>query len=90
MKKYFIKKIFVGDLWQGFNTGAILLYIVAFILRLIDNDECFKAARIILALDIILWFFKALKAYTFLRQLGPKFYMIREMVNLKINLNSFF
>ncbi|RNA09709.1 transient receptor potential cation channel subfamily M member 3 isoform X26 [Brachionus plicatilis] len=80
MKKYFIKKIFGGDFWQKINTSAILLYLVAFILRFIDNDQCYKAARIILALDILLWFLKFLKAYTLLRQLGPKFYVIVEML----------
>ncbi|CAF0980027.1 unnamed protein product [Brachionus calyciflorus] len=80
MKKYYIINTLIGDFWENINIGAILLYLVAFILRFIKDDQCFKAARIIMAVDIILWFFKSLKAYTFLRQLGPKLYMIREML----------
>lgn len=83
MKKRFVRKILIGDLWQGINTLAIILFLIAFVLRLIENEDCFKTAKIILAFDVILWFIKFLKAYTFLRQLGPKFYMIREMVYLK-------
>ena len=49
------------------------------ILRFIPNRQCFLAARIILSLDIIVWFVKSLKAYWFIRKLGPLLVMIERM-----------
>ena len=50
------------------------------ILRFIPNDSCYLAARIIMCLDIILWFLKSLYTYKFLRSVGPKLYMIKKML----------
>lgn len=58
---------------------AIFLYYVGMILRFIPNSQCFLAARIILSIDIIVWFVKSLKAYWFIRKLGPLLVMIERM-----------
>jgi transient receptor potential cation channel subfamily M protein 2 len=42
--------------------------------------ECYLVARIILSLDILLWFFRSLHSYSFIRSLGPKIVMIKEMM----------
>ena len=51
------------------------------ILRFIPNSyECYLAARILFSLDIIVWYIKALRFYSVIRNLGPKLVMIKKMV----------
>lgn len=75
-------KLFVSDFWNLIDDIALLLFIVGVGLRFIPDYNCYLAARIILCIDIIFWFFKSLYAYTFLRNLGPKLFMIKQMVLL--------
>jgi hypothetical protein len=60
---------------------ALFFFFVGMVLRFIPSYQCYQAARIILCLDLILWYFKMLYAYTFLRKVGPKLYMIRKMAS---------
>ena len=47
----------------------------------------YKFKRIILSLDIILWYLKLLYSYTVFQRIGPKIYMITKMVHVN-SLNS--
>ena len=59
---------------------ASIGFIIGIILRFIpDNYNCYLASRIILSLDIIIWFFQMLHAYSVVRYLGPKLFMIMKM-----------
>lgn len=73
-------KLFIFDLWNIVYLAAIFLFITGMILRLIPNrPDCFKASRIILSLDIILWFFNYLQTYTSVKFMGPKLIMMQKM-----------
>ncbi len=67
--------------WNQLDLLAILLFYVGFILRFIPATDCFCAARIILSLDLALWYVRTLDIFTAVKQLGPKLVMIGEMVN---------
>ena len=57
---------------------SLLAFITAVVLRFFD--ETFEAARIILALDIVLFVVRSLQIFSVNRLLGPKLVMIRKMV----------
>jgi len=43
-------------------------------------NQCFCAARIILAIDLSLWYIRILDIFAAVKRLGPKLVMIGEMV----------
>ena len=60
---------------------AILLFIAVYVFRFIPNSyDCYLTARILLSIDIILWFIKSLHTYTCFRIMGPKLIMINRMM----------
>lgn len=59
---------------------AFGLYFIALILRFIPNTECYRAARIIFCLDLIVWYIKSLAFYYVFRFMGPKLVMIKRML----------
>ena len=54
---------------------------MGFTLRLLPSSECFCAARIILSVDLTIWFIRSLDIFAAVKQLGPKLVMIGEMVS---------
>jgi hypothetical protein len=62
------------------KLAALFFFYVGIVLRFSPCDNCYQAARIILCLDLILWYFKILFGYTFLKKVGPKLFMIKQMV----------
>ena len=58
---------------------AFVLFFVAIVLRFIPDDDCYKAARVILCIDLIFWFVKSLKAYWSVKLLGPMLVLIENM-----------
>ena len=46
-----------------------------------NQPSVFKASRIILAFDLEIWFLRSLKFVIALKFLGPKLFMLRNMVN---------
>jgi hypothetical protein len=74
-------KDFFFDVWNAIEFVSIVIFLIGEILRFVpNNDNCYAAARIIISIDVILWFFKSLYTYVFLKSLGPKLYMIAKMV----------
>jgi len=63
-----------------FDAVAIFIFIIAEILRFIPDQNCYLAARILLCINIILWFIKSMYVYKILRSVGPKFFMIQRML----------
>ncbi|CAF2970713.1 unnamed protein product [Rotaria sp. Silwood2] len=68
------------NFWNELDILAIVVFFVGFILRFLPTVECFCAARIILSVDLAIWFIRSLSMFTALKQLGPKLVMIGEMV----------
>ena len=78
-------KIFAyfGVFWNQMDVVAILLFFVAFILRFLPINYGFCAARIILAVDLSIWYIRTLDMFSAIKRLGPKLVMIGEMVNIR-------
>jgi transient receptor potential cation channel subfamily M protein 2 len=66
--------------WNKLDVLAISLFIIAFILRFWPTSQCFCAARIILAVDLSIWYIRILDIFAAVKRLGPKLVMIGEMV----------
>ncbi|CAF0919426.1 unnamed protein product [Brachionus calyciflorus] len=72
---------FFTDIWNIVELGSILLFTIGTVLRFFPNLNMYLAARIILSIDILFWFFRSLQGYSVIRSLGPKLVMIRRMLN---------
>jgi transient receptor potential cation channel subfamily M protein 2 len=67
--------------WNKLDMLSVILFYLAIILRYIPSSDCFCGARIILAVDLSMWFIRTLDLFSAVKQLGPKLVMIGEMVN---------
>ncbi|CAF5087815.1 unnamed protein product, partial [Rotaria sp. Silwood1] len=67
--------------WNKLDALAIVLFFIGFTLRFIPITECYCAARIVLSVDLTLWFMRTLDMFAAVKRLGPKLIMIGEMVN---------
>lgn len=73
-------KLFFDDMGNVIEVGASIGFIIGIILRFIPNNyNCYLASRIILSIDISVWFTKTLDTYMIIKQLGPKLVMIVRM-----------
>ncbi|CAF0806293.1 unnamed protein product [Adineta ricciae] len=71
---------YIDIFWNKLDVLAILLFFIAFVLRFIPVSECFCTARIILAIDLSIWYIRTLDTFSAVKRLGPKLVMIGEMV----------
>jgi len=67
--------------WNKLDVLAIVLFFIGFSLRFINSGECFCAARIVLSVDLAIWFIRSLDIFAAVKRLGPKLVMIGEMVH---------
>lgn len=67
--------------WNKLDVLAIVLFFVGFVLRFLPSSECFCAARIVLSIDLSIWFIRSLDIFAAVKRLGPKLVMIGEMVS---------
>ncbi|CAF4317460.1 unnamed protein product, partial [Adineta steineri] len=68
-------------IWNKLDVLAISLFFIAFVLRLLPINQCFCGARVLLALDLSIWYIRTLDMFSAIKRLGPKLVMIGEMVN---------
>ena len=68
--------------WNKMDVLSVLLFFVALILRYYPSKDCFCAARILLGIDLSIWYIRTLDIFSAIKQLGPKLVMIGEMVNI--------
>ncbi|CAF1270009.1 unnamed protein product [Rotaria sp. Silwood1] len=66
--------------WNKLDLLALFLFFLGFTLRIWPTKQCFCAARIILAVDLSLWYIRTLDMFAAVKRLGPKLVMIGEMV----------
>lgn len=71
---------YLSVFWNKLDALSVILYFLAFILRFIPSSDCFCAARILLAVDLSIWYIRTLDIFSAVKQLGPKLVMIGEMV----------
>jgi hypothetical protein len=57
--------------WNWITVISIVLFYAGITLRFIPNAKCFLAARVLLCIDIIVWYLNGLKAYRFVKSVGP-------------------
>ena len=84
---------YVTDIWNILDLITFVSYFVGLILRFIPVSiclECFYSARIILALNLMTFFFRVLHLFSVNPELGPKLVMIGRMVSLSTKLVSVF
>ncbi|CAF0751348.1 unnamed protein product [Adineta ricciae] len=67
--------------WNKLDVLAIVLFFIGFALRFVPISECFCAARIVLSVDLTIWFMRSLDIFAAVKRLGPKLVMIGEMVH---------
>lgn len=79
---------YFSEFWNQVDALAIVLFFIGFIFRFIPIAECFCAARIILSIDLAIWYIRSLSMFTAVKRLGPKLVMIGEMVYHSINFFS--
>ncbi|KAK2172373.1 hypothetical protein NP493_967g00038 [Ridgeia piscesae] len=75
---------YLRDLWNILDMGTMFIFLVGFLLHWIPTvttcTKCLEAARIILALDVMLFYLRALHIFSVHRRLGPKLVMIKNMM----------
>lgn len=72
--------VYFSVFWNKLDVLGISLFLIAFVLRFWPTNQCFCAARIILAVDLSLWYIRILDIFAAVKRLGPKLVMIGEMV----------
>ena len=73
----------VSDLWNLLDVVTLLTYAGGLVLRVMPVSlcgPCFYAARIVLAFNLMLFFFRILHMFAVHANLGPKLVMIYKMV----------
>ncbi|XP_055958034.1 transient receptor potential cation channel subfamily M member-like 2 [Patella vulgata] len=73
-------KLYLKDAWNKLDIITIILFLVGICLRLINNDQCFEAARVILCLDLVAFYVRLLHIFVVSSSLGPKLVMLRKMI----------
>jgi len=72
---------YLSIFWNKLDLLAVVLFFVGLILRYYPSSDCFCGARIILAIDLSIWYIRTLDMFSAIKRLGPKLVMIGEMVN---------
>ncbi|CAF3921870.1 unnamed protein product, partial [Rotaria sp. Silwood1] len=74
-------KVYLSIFWNKLDTLAIILFILGCILRFLPINQCFCFARIVLAIDLCIWYIRTLDIFSAIKRLGPKLVMIGEMIH---------
>ena len=73
--------VYFDVFWNKLDAIALILFYIGFTLRFLPYGQCFCAARIILAMDLTVWFIRSLDLFAAVKRLGPKLVMIESMVD---------
>lgn len=87
-------QVYFLDKWNYFDITILCFFTIGVILDLLGYYETVEVGRVFLAISLIAFFMRILKAFSALEELGPKVWMIASMVNtnyyvFKINGFSF-
>jgi hypothetical protein len=79
------KKIYnyINDQWNYLDITGCLFFIIAIFLRIVSffyGKDYFIAARIILCIDLFIWYMRVLHFFKNFKTLGPKLIMIENML----------
>ncbi|XP_021362499.1 transient receptor potential cation channel subfamily M member 2-like isoform X2 [Mizuhopecten yessoensis] len=70
---------YITDKWNVLDVVTIFFFVCGTILRFLPYDSTLEAARVILALNLITFFFRILHIFSVHKELGPKLVMIARM-----------
>ncbi|XP_050407123.1 transient receptor potential cation channel subfamily M member 1 isoform X2 [Patella vulgata] len=73
-------KTYWSDSWNKLDIFTLVLFIIGIILRIIPDAYTFEAARVILCLNLVFFYFRMLHIFFVNKHLGPKIQMISKMV----------
>ena len=78
----YLRKLYsyITDFWNLLDLLTIVLFIGGIVLQVQDCDACFESARIVLAINLMTFFFRILHILSVHKELGPKLVMIGRMV----------
>lgn len=71
---------YIKQNWNLIGIFAIVFFILVMILRFIPNSDCFRAARFIMAIDVILWYMKTFSTFWLFERLGSMLVIIENMI----------
>ncbi|CAH1774148.1 unnamed protein product [Owenia fusiformis] len=71
---------YIGDQWNIMDIGTLFLFLSGMILRSLPYEITFEVSRIVLAIDLMAFYFRLIHIFSVSRQLGPKLVMIRRMM----------
>ena len=78
-------KAYLSFVWNLFDILTAVLFILGYTLRLVTCSSCLHAARVVLCLDLILYWTRLLHIFSVHKQLGPKVVMIGKMASRNIS-----
>ncbi|CAF4998225.1 unnamed protein product, partial [Rotaria socialis] len=67
---------YFATVWNWIDLTAIVVYILGLVTRFIVREGFFAMSKILLCLDLIIWFLATLRIFTAFERLGPKLVMI--------------
>ncbi|XP_069120927.1 transient receptor potential cation channel subfamily M member-like 2 isoform X1 [Argopecten irradians] len=70
---------YITDKWNVVDVFTILLFVCGMILRFLPYDSTLEVARVVLAMNLITFFFRILHIFSVHKELGPKLVMIARM-----------
>lgn len=77
-------KQYIFDFWNILDVITILTFFIGIILKLVPQEsckDCLEASRIMLALNLMMFYFRMLDIFSVHKELGPKLVMIGRMVS---------
>lgn len=77
-------QVYFLDKWNYFDITILCFFTIGVILDLLGYYETVEVGRVFLAISLIAFFMRILKAFSALEELGPKVWMIASMVNTKL------
>lgn len=77
-------QVYFSDKWNYFDITILCFFTIGVILDLVGYYETVEVGRVFLAISLIAFFMRILKAFSALEELGPKVWMIASMVKTKL------
>ena len=74
---------YITDTWKIVDVATIVIFVVGIMLRFLPYEETLEAARCVMALNLVIFFFRILHIFSVHKQLGPKLVMIGRMVSMQ-------
>ena len=75
-------------MWNRFDLGMYLIFILSVVLRYVLRDENFVYARITYSVTLSMYYLRFMQTFFAEKNIGPKVIMIRNMVGDRISCNS--